>query len=360
VKNVNEYVQNIENAMIITVRRKNPITGKVQDVQMPAVNVKDVFDIDNQVMNTAMASKKFEQEHANFFELMSKQKEEVNLSLNQLEKTGGDFYKRTALYKDNMTGDTFYSTVLSSGNPVMLENYISDLDGLVLKGDITLAQKQQALKATFVSTLNAAGGKGKATSTLKFYNGQDRTVLTFAHPEEALDLLTGNSMASTNFKQLAYEAGITDDQLKTYEAMFRQGVRIDPSSVIAKAQKAGRIDAGTQTGFSLTNTLSKGFNLARGLVSKEYVAADYAIRYAALSNNAIMNAVMNDTKFASIVNNLINAPERLIEGDGFYFAKVLSSFIVTDLKQLGITHENGYNKKAYWESKGVEYETTGE
>ena len=106
--------------------------------------------------------------------------------------------------------------------------------------------------------------------------------------------------------------------------------------------------------------MSKGFNLARGLVSKEYVAADYAIRYAALSNNAIMNAVMNDTKFASIVNNLINAPERLIEGDGFYFAKVLSSFIVTDLKQLGITHENGYNKKAYWESKGVEYETTGE
>ena len=360
VKNVNMYVQNIEKAMTITVRRKNPITGKVQDVQMPAVNVKDVFDIDNQVMNTAMASKKFEQEHANFFKLMKKQEAEVNLSLDQLEKTGGDFYERTALYKDNMTGDTFYSTVLSSGNPVMLENYISDLDGLVLKGDITLAQKQQALKATFVSTLNAAGGKGKATSTLKFYNGQDRNVLTFAHPEEALDLLTGNSMASTNFKQLAYEAGITDDQLKTYEAMFRQGVRIDPSSVIAKAQRAGRIDAGTQTGFSLTNTLSKGFNLARGLVSKEYVAADYAIRYAALSNNAIMNAVMNDTKFASIVNNLINAPERLIEGDGFYFAKVLSSFIVTDLKQLGITHENGYNKKAYWESKGVEYETTGE
>ena len=149
-------------------------------------------------------------------------------------------------------------------------------------------------------------------------------------------------------------------QVKTYEAMFRQGVRIDPSSVIKKAGLAGSIDAGTQTGFSLTNTLSKGFNLARGLVSKEYVAADYAIRYAALSNNAIMNAVMNDTKFANIVSNLINAPERLIEGDGFYFAKVLSSFIVTDIKQLGITHENGYNKKLYWESKGVEYETTGE
>ena len=360
VKNVNEYVENIENAMTITVRRKNPVTGEIQDVQMPAVNVRDVFDIDNQVMNTAMASKKFEQEHANFFKLMNNQVARVNSSLEQLEKTGGDFYKRTALYKDNMTGDTFYSTILSSGDPVKLENYVSDLDGLVLKGDITVAQKQETLKGAFISTLNAAGGKGKASSTMKFYNGQDRTVFTFAHPEEALDLLTGNSMASTNFKQLAYEAGITDDQLKTYEAMFRQGVRIDPSSVIRKAQAAGRIDAGTQTGFSLTNTLSKGFNLARGLVSKEYVAADYAIRYAALSNNAIMNAVMNDTKFATIVNNLINAPERLIEGDGFYFAKILSSFIVTDLKQVGITHENGYNKKAYWESKGVEYQTAGE
>ena len=360
VRNVNEYVQNIEDSMNITIRRKNPQTGKIEDKRMPAVNVKDVFDIDNQVMNTAMASKKFEEEHAKFFELMNNQKERVNSSLEQLQKTGGDFYERTALYKDNMTGDTFLTKVLSSGDPIMLENYISDLDGLVLAEKMTSAQKQETLKGLFVSTLNAAGGKGKATSTLKYYNGQDRTVFTFKHPEEALDLLTGNSIASVNFKQLAYEAGITDDQLKTYEAMFRQGVRIDPSSVIKKAGLAGSIDAGTQTGFSLTNTLSKGFNLARGLVSKEYVAADYAIRYAALSNNAIMNAVMNDTKFANIVSNLINAPERLIEGDGFYFAKILSSFIVTDLKQLGITHENGYNKKLYWESKGVEYQTTGE
>ena len=85
-------------------------------------------------MNTVMSSKKFEEEHKIFFDMMSKQKAKADLSLDTLQKEGDEFFKRTALYKDNITGETFYNTILNSGDPLKLENYISDLDGLVLKG----------------------------------------------------------------------------------------------------------------------------------------------------------------------------------------------------------------------------------
>ena len=147
---------------------------------------------------------------------------------------------------------------------------------------ITPQKRDEILKGLYISTLNAAGGKGKTSFTSTYYNGQTRTVESYATPDEALELLTGSGIASDNLKILATQAGITVDQQKTFEALFRQGVRIDPSNLVARAKKVAT-DAGTNAGFSLTNTLSKGFNLARGLVSKEYVAADYAIRYAPFS-----------------------------------------------------------------------------
>ena len=75
-----------------------------------------------------------------------------------------------------------------------------------------------------------------------------------------------------------------------------------------------------------------------------------------LANNAILNAVLNDSKAAKIIYNAMKDPSKLIEGDGTYMSRIIASFISTELNKLGINHENGYNKKRYWESKGVVYE----
>ena len=107
----------------------------------------------------------------------------------------------------------------------------------------------------------------------------------------------------------------------------------------------------------MTNTLSKGFNLARGLISKEYVAADYAVRYAAMANNVVLSAVMNDNRAANIIFNMLEDPTLILKGDADYVARIFKSFIVTDLNKLGIDHEKGYDKKRYWASKGVTWET---
>ena len=38
--------------------------------------------------------------------MMSKQKAKADLSLDTLQKEGDEFFKKTALYKDNITGET--------------------------------------------------------------------------------------------------------------------------------------------------------------------------------------------------------------------------------------------------------------
>ena len=193
------------------------------------------------------------------------------------------------------------------------------------------------------------------------YNGTKVPVKTYATPEVPYALLTGGDeslkFGTANVKLLAKEAGVTKDQLETIEAIFRHGIRINPES-LAKKVASGRITAaGTEAGFSLTNTLSKGFNLARGLISKEYVAADYAVRYAAMANNVVLSAVMNDNRAANIIFNMLEDPTLILKGDADYVARIFKSFIVTDLNKFGIDHEKGYDKKRYWASKGVTWET---
>ena len=46
-------------------------------------------------------------------------------------------------------------------------------------------------------------------------------------------------------------------------------------------------------------------------------------------------------------------PTRVLEGDANYVANVFKKFIATDLQKLKVTHENAYDQKSYWASKGV-------
>ena len=353
IKNSVEYIDKLEDIFKVQVIKR----GSDQPISVNSVKIDEVFDIENQVTDTLMSSVKFQQEHQKFFKSLQNIQKQQQLDLDTIREQGGEFFQRTKLYKDNITGDTFFNRIINSGDPQQLNNYIADLDNLVATGDLTLDQKDEILKAMFVSTINTAGGLGQSSAKVKMLNGTTQNVTAFATPEIPYQLLTGSnaslSVASDNLRILARNAGIDDDQLDTMEAIFRHGIRIDPRSLVQKARGSDVTTAGTEAGFSLTNTLSKGFNLARGLISKEYVAADYAVRYAALANNAVLGAIINDNKAANIIYNMFTDPTRVLEGDANYVANVFKKFIATDLQKLKVTHENAYDQKSYWASKGV-------
>mgnify|MGYP003123136769 CR=1 FL=1 len=53
-----------------------------------------------------MSSVKFEQEHQKFFKSLKNIQAKQQLDLDTIREQGGEFFQRTKLYKDNITGDT--------------------------------------------------------------------------------------------------------------------------------------------------------------------------------------------------------------------------------------------------------------
>ena len=111
-------------------------------------------------------------------------------------------------------------------------------------------------------------------------------------------------------------------------------VRIQQSDMLAR-NADGKLTSVTK-GFTLDNALSKAFNLARGMVSKEYVMAEVAIRYAALSKGKSLNFLLNDEKSARIVKQLLDDESLVDPEDAYYFATQLTKFVADEIPR-GLT-----------------------
>ena len=109
-------------------------------------------------------------------------------------------------------------------------------------------------------------------------------------------------------------------------------------------------------GFTLDNALSKAFNLARGMVSKEYVAAEVALKYAALTQGKAADFLLTDPRAAGIVKNLLEQDDLVSKTDAEYFSTALMKFIAGDLPatvfQVPDVTSNEYAEE-YWISQGM-------
>ena len=146
---------------------------------------------------------------------------------------------------------------------------------------------------------------------------------------------------------------MTDEQLETLHAIFRLSTRVEASSLLARQ---GTNDLKQLTkGFTLDNALSKAFNIARGMVSKEYVAAEVALRYAALTQGKSVDFLLSDPKASGIVYNLLKQDDLVGPEDAEYFATALMKFISADLPATVFQVDVGSDEyvQDYWISQGL-------
>ncbi len=367
-KNYEEYIDSIEELITVTVRRVGK-DGEIEEVSMPAFDVREMMRSEEHITNTIMSSKNFKQTHKEFVDLVKKENEiaqSATVKLFQAEQS--EVYKKSRLYKENMTGESFFNDVIMRGDPNSVDIYVSDINRLVDAGEMTLEQGQKALQALVVDVLRASGQESKNGATFKFYNGQKMPISSYQTPEVPFALLTAFddladdgtktalSFSSQKFNALMDAAGVTEEQKEVLIAMYRHSTKTDAQAVLARAGASGAKLVGPNPGFTLNNTLSKAFNIARGMVSKEYVMAEMAIRYAALADGAILNTILNDERVSNTILNLMNDPTRVLEADADYFVRAMIKFSATALKNVTqLNHDNMYKEEDYWRSGGVVY-----
>ena len=375
-KNYEEYITAMEKLITVNVRKLNKDTGELETVPLPAFDIQGMLKSEEGVTNAIMSSKKFKETHKQFFELVDQEAQVTkSAAVKQMEAEQSEVFKRSRLYKENMSGDSFFEDVIMKGDPNSVDIYIEDLNRLVDAGEMTIEQSQKVLKSLVTDVLRYSGGESKSGATFKFYNGQDIPVSSYQTPEVPYALLTGAddlaedgtrtalSIQSEKFNALMDAAGVTAEQKDVLISMYRHSTKMDARGVLARAGMGSDMGGKARTGgpspaFTLNNTLSKAFNIARGMVSTEYVMAEMAIRYAALADGAILNTIMNDERISNIILNLMNDPTQVLEADADYFVRAVIKFSANAIKNVtGVTHDTGYNEESYWRSMGVVYPT---
>ena len=363
---VQEYVEEMEELLMVKV-----IDQDGYEYNVPLINMQEMLVDEAHISNAIVSSKNFKKVHEDYWKLLKQERSDLDIPVSNLESIKIDSFKNSLLYKDSMNGDAFFQNVILSGNPNSVDIYISDLNRLVAEGMMTATEKKSILQTLFVDVLRASGGEKHTGKTFKFYDGTVVPVKSYQTPEVPFQLLTefseqvgGNrtslSIASQKLRTIMSEAGVTQAQEDLLIALYRHGTKMDVAGLLSRGNTRliGAREGGIRPEFTLNNTLSKAFNIARGMVSKEYVAAEMAIRYAALAEGALLNTILNDTRVTETLTNLLTDEKRVTPADADYFVKSLIKFSAIGIQQFYKDSKTSWDERGYWESKNVIYPKT--
>ena len=85
-----------------------------------------------------------------------------------------------------------------------------------------------------------------------------------------------------------------------------------------------------------TNQLiSRAFNLARGMVSPQYVAAEFGVSLASQAGLDLMKLAAGNKEAADIMLRMIKFPKDMTKADLDTFDNLVTDFVISELGQLG-------------------------
>ena len=82
---------------------------------------------------------------------------------------------------------------------------------------------------------------------------------------------------------------------------------------------------------SINEVISRGFNLARGMVSPAYVGAEFAVRISQNAGIDMMKMAAGNKEAADIMANLLLHPEKIKGVEMSKFKTLITDFVFTEL-----------------------------
>lgn len=364
----------------------NPLEAYFNDIQekfvvqvmdsQGNVTTRKLFDMDELIMqdrnivNVVNAVPEYRQLHGDLVSVAQTQRTAIEGSAKLVEGATEAKLKEISAAPKLASGQGFLNDVIKNPDPLALDNFVSRIADTKRMVALTEDQTKAAYRALFVDTLKAAGGYTRGTRPVTMFDGKKVPADSYKDPQNVFLLLDdalvgsgtirgskstfGVSDEGRKIRQLADLAGIQEEQLETLHAIFRLSTRVESTNLLAR--RAGGNLTNLTKGFTLDNALSKAFNLARGMVSKEYVAAEVALKYAALTQGKAADFLLTDPRAAGIVKNLLEQDDLVSKTDAEYFSTALMKFIAGDLPatvfQVPDVTSNEYAEE-YWISQGM-------
>jgi hypothetical protein len=347
------YFRDVQKDFTVTV-----VDDAGNTTQRVLFDMDDLIMMDRNIVDVVNAVPKYRQVHEDLVSVARTQREAIEGVAGLVEEGAEAGLKELGEKLPKFaSGSGFLKNVIFDDDPRAFDLFLNRIRDGQKYVALTEDQKVSSFRALFTETLKEAGGYTRSSRPVTMFDGQKVPADNYESPQVVYmlldDALTGGSDAGRKLGQLAEAAGVTEEQLETLHAVFRLSTQIEASSIVAR-QGDNRLTQLTK-GFTLDNALSKAFNLARGMVSEQYVAAEVALRYAALAQGKSLNFLLQDSRAAGVVKNLLEDPTRVDVKDSEYFATALMKFIAGDLPATVFQVEVGSNEYAeqYWISQGL-------
>ena len=158
--------------------------------------------------------------------------------------------------------------------------------------------------------------------------GEESFAVTYEAPEELFDML--NNQQSFAFvsdilgkKHAQYIKDITE-----YMVLRSQHEKIDP-----------RLE-GIVRGFGVNQLISRAFNIRRGMVSPQYVAAEVAVSIASQAGMDMMKFAANDEQAARLMRKFIEFPDDMTKAELDTFSSQVITFVVTEGGYMGLNFDD--------------------
>ena len=110
----------------------------------------------------------------------------------------------------------------------------------------------------------------------------------------------------------------------------------DLTDFLNRASDSGNAPAAAGAGmYSMTEGLSRLYNISRGMVSPLYVTSEFAVRLASAANVEIMQLAFQNEDAAKIMLNMFKYPELVTKVDVTAMDRYLNEFVLTELTKKG-------------------------
>lgn len=228
-----------------------------------------------------------------------------------------------------ITGDTtpaqFYDSYVLNGNPTKIEALReSSTKAMSSSLDISLKEAERvfdsATKSLIARGLQERGSlmpiKGQ---TIRGVNERTKVSRVLATPEQMVLDISENREVLEKFlepKHIEYMEDLTD--------------------FLNRASDSGNAPAAGGAGmYSMTEGLSRLYNISRGMVSPLYVTSEFAVRLASSANVEIMQLAFQNEEAAGIMLNMFKYPELVTKVDVTALDRYLMEFVLTEVTRTG-------------------------
>ena len=211
---------------------------------------------------------------------------------------------------------------LSGNNP---DKTTVDIDGVEFEIDEVI---DLGIKKLLVDALQEVGGlQAQPGNVVYSFFGNESVGLTYTKPGELLKLLD-NEKAYNNI------AEILDEDHAQYIKDIAQYMNMKNTSLDFDPRLEGIVKP-----FGVNSLISRAFNIRRGMVSPQYVAAEIAVAVASQAGIDMMKLAAVDENAAALMHRFIEFPKDMTKKELDTFSAQITTFLVSEAAYLGLNFE---------------------